>query len=174
MTKNGLLADEQHGFVPYRNCMTNLLTAIEDWSTMIDEGRVFDIIYTDFSKAFDSVPRVRLIKKLKALGIRGDNLGWIEAFPTNRKQKVIVEGETSTWSEVRSGVPQVSVLGPILFVVFINDILKSLSSVCKMFADDTKVYREVNCTEDYESLQLDLDITSKWSHKWQLPFNETK
>ena len=73
-----------------------------------------------------------------------------------------------------SGVPQGSVLGPLLFVVFINDMPKSLSSVCKMFADDAKVYREVNCMEDYESLQPDLDIMSKWSHKWQLPFNETK
>ena len=161
MTKNGLLANEQHGFVPQRNCMTNLLTSIEDWSTMIDEGRVFDIIYTDFSKAFDSVPHARLITKLKALGIRGDILGWIEAFLTNRKQKVIVEGETSTWSEVRSGVPQGSVLGPILFVAFITDMPKSLSSVCKMFADDAKVYREMNCMEDYESLQIDLDIMSE-------------
>ena len=174
MTKNGLIADEQHGFVAYRNRMTNLLTAIEDWRTMIHEGRVFDIIYTDFSNAFDSMPHARLITKLKALGIRDDILGWIESFLTNRKQKVIVEGETSTWSEVMSGVPQGSALGPILFVVFINDMPKSLSSVCKMFTDDAKVYREVNCTEDCESLQLDLDIMSEWPHKWQLPFNETK
>ena len=107
--ENGLLTNEQHGFVPYRNCMTNLLTEIENWSTMIDEGRVFDIIYTDFSKAFDSVPHARLITKLKVLGICGDIRGWIEAFLTNRNQKVIVEGERSTWSEVRSGVPQGSV-----------------------------------------------------------------
>ena len=80
MTENSLLADEQHGFVPYRNCMTNLLTSIEDWSTAIEEGKMFDLIYTDFSKAFDSVPHVRLMSKLNALGIGGDILGWIEVF----------------------------------------------------------------------------------------------
>ena len=70
-----------------------------------------------------------------------------------------------TWSEVRSGVPQGSVLGPILSIVFINDMPKSLSSICKMFADNAKVYREVNCMEDYKSLQVDLNIMSEWSHK---------
>ena len=174
LTKNKLLADEQHGFVPYRNCMTNLLMAIEDWSAMIEEGRVFDLIYTDFSKAFDSVPHARLIKKLKALGISGDIAGWIEAFLTNRKQKVSVEGESSSWSDVKSGIPQGSVLGPILFVIFINDMPNCLSSLCKMFADDAKVYREVNSPEDNESLQLDIDNMNDWSQKWQLPFNESK
>ena len=154
--------------------MTNLLTSIEDWSTAIEEGKMFDLIYTDFSKAFDSVPHVRLISKLNALGIGGDILGWIEAFLSNRKQQVIVEGEKSMWSEVKSGVPQGSVLGPILFVMFINDMPKQLTSVCKMFADDAKLYREVNSTENYNSLQSDLDIMSEWSHKWQLPFNVKK
>ena len=90
LKKNMLIADEQHGFVPRRNCMTNLLMAIEDWSSMIEKGKAVDIIYTDFSKAFDSVPHTRLIKKLKSLGIGGDILRWIEAFLTNRKQQVTV------------------------------------------------------------------------------------
>ena len=114
------------------------------------------------------------MSKLIALGIGGDILRWIEAFLSDRKQQVIVAGERSMWSEVRSGVPQGSVLGPILFVIFINDMPKQLSSVRKMFAADAKVYREVNCTEDYNSLQSDLDIMSEWSHKWQLPFNVEK
>ena len=97
LINNELLADEQHGFVPQRTCMTNLLSAFEDWSAMIDEGISFDIIFTDFSKAFDSVPHARLIKKLDALGIRGDVLGWIKALLNNRKQRVTVEGESSTW-----------------------------------------------------------------------------
>ena len=113
------------------------------------------------------------MSKLIALGIGGDILGWIEAFLSNRKQ-VIVEGEKSMWSEVRSGVPQGSFLGPILFVIFINHMPKQLSSVCKMFADYAKVYREVNCMEYYNLLQSDLDIMSEWSHKWQLPFGSSR
>ena len=85
LARNKLFAEEQHGFVPNRNCITNLLTAIEDWSALIEGGKAFDLIYTDFSKAFDSVPRARLINKLKALGITGDVLGWIKSFLANRK-----------------------------------------------------------------------------------------
>ena len=88
LTRNKLLADEQHGFVPNRICITNLLTALEDWSALLEEGKAFDLIYTDFSKAFDPVPHARLINKLKAMGITGDVLGWIKSFLTNRKQKL--------------------------------------------------------------------------------------
>ena len=125
-----------------------------------------DLQHLSIPKPFHSVPHVRLVSKLIALGIGGDILGWMEAFLSNRKQ-VIVEAEKSMWSKVRSGVPQGSVLGPILFVIFINDMPKQLSNVCKMFADGAKVYSEVNYTEDYNSLQTGLDM-SEWSHKWQL------
>ena len=103
LTRNKLLADEQHGFVPNRNCITNLLTALEDWSALLEDGKAFDLIYTEFSKAFDSVPPARLINKLKAMGITGDVLGWIKSFLTNRKQKVAVEGKLSSWTDVKSG-----------------------------------------------------------------------
>ena len=163
LTRNKLLADEQHGFVPNRNCITNLLTALEDWSALLEKGKAFDLIYTDFSKAFDSVPHARLINKLKAMGITGDVLGWIKSFLTNRKRKVAVEGKMSSWTDVKSGIPQGSVLGPVLFVVFINDMPNSVLSTCNMFADDTKVYREINNPEDHKALQLDLDRMNEWS-----------
>ena len=149
LARNKLLAEEQEDFFPNRNHITNLLAAIKDWSALIEEGKAFDLIYTDFSKAFDSVPHCRLINKLKTLGITGDVLGWIESFLTNRKQKVVVEGEMLSWTDVKSGIPQGSVLGPILFVVFINDMPNNVLSTCKMFADDAKVYREVNKPEDH-------------------------
>ena len=154
--------------------MTNLLTAIEDWSTMMDQGKSFDVIYTDFSKAFDSVPHTRLNRKLKSIGISGDILGWMEAFLANRRQKVTVEGVTSSWTDVKSGIPQGSVLGPILFVIFINDMPNNLLSNCKMFADDAKVSRVVNNFEGHETLQSDLYKMCQWSQRWQLPFNEHK
>ena len=164
LTRNNLFAEEQHGFVPNRNCITNLLTAIEDWSALIEERKAFDLIYTDFSKAFDSVPHARLINKLKAMGITGNVLGWIKSFLTNRKQKVSVEGEMSLWTDVKSGIPLGSVLGPILFVVFLND-------MPNMFADDAKVYREINQPCDHAALQSDFDRMKEWSEIWQLPFN---
>ena len=174
LTRNNLFAEEQHGFVPNRNCITNLLTAIEDWSALIEEGKAFDLIHTDISKAFDSVLHTQLINKLKAMGITGEVLGWIKSFLTNRKQKVAVEGEMSLWTDVKSGIPQGSVLSPILFVVFINDMPNSVLGICNMFADNAKVYREINKPDDHVALQSDLDRMNEWSQIWQLPFNETK
>ena len=136
MTKNGLFVDEQHGFVPPRNCMTNLLTALEEWTRIIDEGGSLDLIYTNFAKAFDSVPHVRLLLKLNSL------LAWIKAFLSNRKQRVVIEGESLSWTTVESGIPQGSDLGPTLFAVFINDMPSYISSCCKMFADNAKIYRQ--------------------------------
>ena len=120
------------------------------------------------------MPHARLINKLKAMGITVNVLGWIKSFLTNRKQKVAVEGKMSSWTDVKSGIPQGSVFGPVLFVVFINDMPNSVLSTCNMFADDTKVYKEINNPEDHKALQLDLDRMNEWSHRWQLPFNETK
>ena len=160
--------------VPRRNCMTNLLTALEKWTRIIDEGGSLDLIYTDFAKAFDSVPHVRLLLKLNSLGIGGEVLAWIKAFLSNRKQRVAIEVESSPWTTVGSGIPQGSVLGPTLFAVFINDMPSYISSCCKMFADDAKIYRAVNCIEDARTLQMDVDNMVQWSKKWQLPFNVKK
>ena len=95
VVKNHLISDKQHGFVPNRNCMTNLLMAVEEWTSMFDDSMAFDLTYTDFSKAFDSVPHARLLKKLEALGIQGNLLKWIQVFLTNRKQRVVVEGKVT-------------------------------------------------------------------------------
>ena len=99
---------------------------------------------------------------------------WIESFLTGRKQRVIVNGGKSTWAEVLSGIPQGSVLGPILFLIFIDDLPDSVEGLVKIFADDTKVFSAINEEEDYKSLQKDLDHLSEWSDKWQLRFNVSK
>ena len=174
LMENNLLSDEQHGFVPGRDCITQLLLCLEDWSTFMEKGNAFDLIYTDFSKAFDSVAHLRLLVKLENVGIGGDVLKWITSFLTERKQCVSVEGTKSEWSKVISGIPQGSVLGPILFVIFINDMPEEVKyNICKLFADDCKLYGCVNSTEE-NKVQFDLTSLENWSKKWQLPFNATK
>ncbi|KAI8520112.1 hypothetical protein Bbelb_033690 [Branchiostoma belcheri] len=128
---------------------------MEEWTDILQGGDPVDVVYLDFKKAFDSVPHRRLLHKLK-------------------RQRVVLNGEYSSWAEVRSGIPQGSVLGPVLFVIFINDLPEIVSSGINIFADDSKVYRNVNTVEDRVSLQHDMEAVEDWSNKWQLPFNAGK
>ena len=169
-----LLSDDQHGFRSGRSCVTQLLEIVEIWSSMLDEGGGIDVVYLDFRKAFDSVPHERLLKKVKSYGIQGNLLCWIRSFLTGRKQRVIVNGGESSWLEVLSGIPQGSVLGPILFLLFIDDLPESVEGLVKIFADDTKVFTAVHEESDCKRLQKDLDYLSDWSDRWQLRFNISK
>ena len=117
-----------------------------------------DVVYLDFQKAFDKVPHQRLILKLKG----NDVINWIEKWLTYRRQRIIVDGEISNWKSVLSGVPQGSVLGPILFLIYINDLEDDISNKVLKFADDTNVFRKVTNDTDKQSLQDDLDKLVKW------------
>jgi len=174
MLQNKFLSDKQHGFVHGRSCTTQLLKVIDLWTEILDQGGAIDSVYLDFAKAFDTVPHERLLVKLASYGISGQVLHWIRHFLTGRRQRVAVAGAFSTWIEVLSGVPQGSVLGPILFVCFINDMPDVVESFVYMYADDSKIFRKVDFIYEAESLQRDLDSLQEWECKWQLRFNVNK
>ena len=174
LDKHNLIGDSQHGFRKGRSCLTNLLLFMDDITQYVDKGYPVDIIYLDFAKAFDKVPHYRLIQKLKAHGINGQVKSWIESWLRDREQRVHINGKYSEWKKVSSGVPQGSVLGPILFTLFINDIDNNVKSKILKFADDTKLYRMIRNEEDSKTLQCDIDRLYNWSLEWQMEFNVDK
>ena len=174
MKTNSLFSKKQYGFISGRSTVLQLLKTLDDWTETIDRGEELDTIYLDFLKAFDTVPHKRLINKLKAYGIKGNILNWIHSFITNRKQKVVVNGQASEWAPVISGIPQGSVLGPVLFIIFINDLPDNISSNLLIFADDTKIYRQIKHDNDQNILQEDIYKLQEWSDKWLLKINPDK
>ena len=169
-----LIKESQHGFRINRSCLTNLLESSEWITKMVDDGSPVDIIYLDFSKAFDKVPHKRLIEKLKAHGIRGQVANWIEEWLRDRKQRVVVNGENSEWEQVESGVPQGSVLGPVLFTVFINDLDDRIESRISKFADDAKLIGRAGSKKHTDIIQEDLNKLNEWALMWQMSFNAEK
>ena len=171
---NKLLSSKQYGFISRRSTVTQLLRYLDKCVETMVKGGVTDTIYLDFAKAFDTVPHARLLGKLKAYGIDGTILAWIEAFLTGRTQVVKVNGEDSFSAPVLSGIPQGSVLGPLLFVIYINDLPETISSDVFLFADDTKIFREIASVNDSAALQRDIDSLEEWTKKWLLDFNVKK
>jgi hypothetical protein len=176
LLSNNLLNASQHGFLPGKSCTTNLLEFMESVTREVDAGKPVDVVFLDFTKAFDKVPRERLLEKLRAHGIRGRALNWIRNWLTGRKQRVVLNGKCSTWAEVLSGVPQGSVLGPILFLIFINDLdmAAELITILKKFADDTKLGQTASTPEEREQLQQALDNLCEWAKRWGMEFNVKK
>jgi len=152
---NNLFTNRQFGFLKGRSTVTQLLQILDDCREALELGGRIDVIYTDFEKAFDKVPHKRLISKLKAYKIHYSIIDWINNFLTNRKQRVKVSGIFSCWAEVLSGIPQGSILGPLLFIIFINDLVDLCSDIIKMylFADDAKLYCHVKNNGNMEDLQ---------------------
>ncbi len=174
LSLNGILTPNQHGFRPGFSCETQLILAVDDWSSALDRGNRCDVAVFDFSKAFDSVPHKRLLSKLKSYGIAGPVLNWVEAFLSNRLQCVTINGSRSPMLQVTSGVPQGSVLGPLLFLLYINDVTNSIVSNIRLFADDCIIYREIKTSVDKQTLQDDINSFNLWANKWQMKLNVNK
>ena len=169
-----LLSNKQYGFIAGRSTIAQLLLYLGECIKKVANGDVVDSIYIDFSKAFDTVPHRRMLGKLEAYDIRGNSLSWIKGFLYDRTQEVVVNGTKSEPGSGISGIPQGSVLGPLLFVVYINDLLDNISSAGLMFADDTKIFRLISSREDALELQSDIAKLEDWSNTWQLRFNPDK
>jgi hypothetical protein len=168
--------DTQHGFVKGRSCETNLVEFFDYISQLLDSGICADAIFLDFAKAFDKVPHKRLMEKVKALGIRGEVATWIENWLSGRKQCVVLEGQASGWKAVVSGLPQGSVLGPVLFLIFIRDLDRVLPESIRLrkFADDSKVANKIEDDNDALLLQDALEQLQSWADRWGMQFNHKK
>jgi len=171
---NELISPNQHGFVHRKGCVSNLIETRDIMTEATHRSHAVDVIYTDFAKAFDKVPHKRLLHKLRAYGIRGALVEWISAWLSDRCQRVVINGITSEWKAVTSGVPQGLVLGPLLFVIFVNDLPDRITHHMKLYADDSKIIGIIKKESDSITLQEDIDRAVEWSHVWLLHFNVEK
>ena len=174
LDEHKLLSDKQHAFRKWHSCETQLATVINDWAKILDKQGQVDTFILDFEKAFDTPPHELLKSKLFSYGIGGKTLKWINAFLCHRQQRVVVNGFKSDWAPVVSGVPQGTVLGPLLFSLHINDITADIESEIRLFADDCVCYREIKDKEDTLKLQRDIDRLGNWARKWGMRFQPVK
>lgn len=135
------------------------------WAKSINDAKSSHVAFLDFFKAFDTVPHQQLHLKLHHIGICGSLLAWIDGFLSHRRQQVLCDGAASHWIKVTSGVPQGSILGPLLFILYINDIGSDLSSHTRLFADDCTIFRDISSHQDCDSLQADLNSLFAWTQK---------
>ena len=175
LKSNNLQSLNQHGFAANRSTFTQLVECLCDWTSAAEMRLPAHVIYIDFKKAFDSVSHNKLLFKLTQMGFSNKLTAWISSFLLGRLQRVRCNNFLSCYKTVSSGVPQGSVLRPILFTVFINDLANMrLECKIKLFADDRKIYKIIRSILDRDILQKALNVISNWSNEWQLPISVIK
>ncbi|KAJ3659053.1 hypothetical protein Zmor_010762 [Zophobas morio] len=170
--KTDIIPTTQHGFLPGRSTVTCLLSSLDKWTKEIDRGNSVDVIYFDFQKAFDKVPHRRLIHKLNEAGIGSHLLEWISAFLSDRQFYVRIGDSFSDTYAVKSGVPQGSVLGPVLFAIYISDLSRLLKSNHTFYADDLKIFSDPS--SNYDILTDDIKTVLQWCEICLIPVNRQK
>ena len=173
---NGLISNTQYGFIAGRSTSLQLLHMLDRWTEYLEYGGQIDVMYSDFEKAFDKVPHARLLSKLYSYGISNTVIKWIQDFLTGRRYRVRVKLSYSLWSWVTSGIPQGSVLGPLLFLIFINDLIECCAahSEIYLFADDAKLFQHILNDSDRQSLQEGINELHEWTQRWLLKLNISK
>ena len=177
LRQHNAITEQQHGFLSGRSTTTNLLESINDWTIAIKNKQSVIVAYIDYSKAFDTVSHTKLLSKLTAYGISGRLLSWIAGFLSNRTQQTRVGSTLSNVASLVSGVVQGSVIGPLLFLLFINDVVDLFTDnrcACKLYADDLKIYTNIELSDGVSVLQSKLDELNKWSKQWQLSISHKK
>ena len=165
----------QHGFLRRRSCVSNLACFLKHAWGSVAEGAQTDAVYTDFSSAFTSVNHRLLLDKLRqSFSVTSKAHAWLESYLSDRSQRVVCNGQASAWTPVKSGVPEGSICGPLLFICYTADIPFIIKTKCVMYADDLKLYSRVTCTEDAVLLQADLSRLAEWSEIWKLKLNPQK
>jgi ribonucleases P/MRP protein subunit RPP40 len=171
-----LLSNHQHGFLPKKSTLTNLLESVRDWTLSIENKAREAVVYIDFTRAFDLVQHSKLLHKLRSYGITGGLLNWIESFLSSRTHCTKVGDAISTPTSIRSGVIQGSCIGPLLFLIYIDDITQCIQQPVsiKLYADDVKLYTSIESVSDCSPLQSCIQRISEWSVTWQLPMSVGK
>ena len=169
IANNNVIINEQHGFRNKLSTITQIINTTTDWANTPNNKRQSYIIFLDFSKAFDKISHKFILSKLG-----NHTLSWIDAFLYNRTQTTVVNGVHSSYVKVTSGVPQGSILGPMLFLLYINDINNAITSQIALFANDSVLYINIRNQNDQVILQYDLDTISSWAEKWLMELNINK
>ena len=174
---NDLLDHRQYGFVKKKSTSIQLLRILDDWSEALDRGEEVHVIYTDFEKAFDRVSHVKLIRKLSMYGVNDNIIEWLKDYLNGRQSSVRVNGCLSDQFDISSGVPQGSVLGPVLFIIYVNDmfrIVKDKKVELVLYADDAKLYKSILSEDDRFMLQSCLNALNDWCDVWDVKINVDK